>query len=137
MTDVLGAALPEDWSVDRLKKVVTYLSRGTAPEYVDDGPIRAISQAANQYGYLDWSRTRFHSYKGPASELKGYLEANDILVNSTGKGTLGRVCFFDGAPDNIPCMADSHVTIVRTDNRVANSRFTYYWLNSQTFQDYI
>ncbi|MWA04946.1 hypothetical protein F8568_032195 [Actinomadura sp. LD22] len=137
MSDVFGAELPAGWSATRLKSVVTYLRRGTAPDYVEKGEVRAISQAANQDDGLDWSRTRFHKSDGRPATLKGYLKAGDILVNSTGTGTLGRVGFFEGAPDDIPCMADGHVTIVRTDNAEANSRYAYYWLRSRLFQDYI
>lgn len=137
MTEVLGATLPQSWSVTRIKNVVAYLSRGTAPDYVDEGSVRAISQAANQDGYIDWTRTRFHNCNGDPSKLKGHLKPEDIMVNSTGTGTLGRVGFFEGAPDSFPCMADGHVTIVRTDTDVAHPRFAYYWLHSQPFQDYI
>lgn len=137
MSEVFGTALPKKWSATRLKSVVTYLSRGTAPDYVDDGDVRAISQAANQDGQLDWTRTRFHNFEGSPPKLKGYLKPGDTLINSTGTGTLGRVGFFQGAPDGIPCMADSHITIVRADSEVASPRYAYYWLRSQQFQDYV
>jgi type I restriction enzyme S subunit len=104
---------------------------------VDDGQVRAISQAANQEGGLDWSRTRFHKFDGDATKLKGYLQPDDVLINSTGTGTLGRVGYFNGAPDGIPCMADSHVTVVRTKSDELNPRFAYYWLSSQPFQEYV
>nr|WP_167535436.1 restriction endonuclease subunit S [Streptomyces nitrosporeus] len=113
------------------------LNRGSAPNYVDNGPVRAISQAANQSAGLDWSRTRFHNYDGNATKLKGYLRQEDVLINSTGTGTLGRVGFFTGAPDDIPCMADSHVTIARTKSDELHPRFAYYWLGSQPFQEYV
>jgi type I restriction enzyme S subunit len=104
---------------------------------VDDGRVRAISQAANQSGGLDWSRTRFHDFDGDATKLKGYLKPEDVLINSTGTGTLGRVGFFSSAPDDLPCMADSHVTVLRTKSDELHARFTYYWLGSRPFQDYV
>ncbi|MFI1015393.1 restriction endonuclease subunit S [Streptomyces sp. NPDC020965] len=99
--------------------------------------MRAISQAANQNGGLDWSRTRFHDFNGDATKLKGHLRPEDILINSTGTGTLGRVGFFSGAPDGLPCMADGHVTIARTKSDELHARFAYYWLGSQPFQEYM
>jgi type I restriction enzyme, S subunit len=130
-------ALPESWSWSPIKFTVTFLNRGTAPDYVDDGPVRAISQAANQASGLDWERTRFHNCSGDPRKLKGYLIPDDVLINSTGNGTLGRVGYFTAGPDDLPCIADGHVTVVRTDRDVADPRFMFYWLSSTPFQDYI
>lgn len=137
MTQVLGTALPENWTASRLKRVTSLLNRGSAPDYVDDGPVRAISQAANQPGGLDWARTRFHDATGDPRRLKGYLLPDDILINSTGTGTLGRIGYFQGGPDEIPCMADTHVTVARAIPPEVDSRFLYYWLSSIPFQEYI
>lgn len=130
-------ALPKSWSWSPLKFASTFLSRGTAPEYVDEGPVRAISQAANQATGLDWERTRFHSYSGDPRKLKGYLLPNDVLINSTGTGTLGRVGYFTADPDDLPCIADGHVTVARADRHIAEPRYMYYWLSSMPFQNYI
>ncbi|MEH0623937.1 restriction endonuclease subunit S [Streptomyces stelliscabiei] len=104
---------------------------------MDDGRVRAISQAANQADGINWSRTRFHEFDGDATKLKGHLQPEDVIINSTGTGTLGRVGFFSGAPDGIPCMADSHVTIARTKSDELHPRFAYYWLGSRPFQEYV
>ncbi|MGH3248972.1 MAG: restriction endonuclease subunit S [Trebonia sp.] len=137
MSTGLDIAIPHSWSWSPLKFATTYLNRGTAPDYIDDGPIRAISQAANQASGLDWQRTRFHDYNGDPRRLKGYLLPGDVLVNSTGNGTLGRVGYFMAGPDEIPCVADGHVTVVRADKYTADPRYMYYWLSSTPFQDYI
>ncbi|MBP0459937.1 restriction endonuclease subunit S [Streptomyces montanisoli] len=112
------------------------LNRGSAPNYVDAGPVRAVGQASNQSGGLDWGRTRFHDFLG-ATKIKGHLHKDDVLINSTGTGTLGRVGYFSGPPDGLPCMADSHVTIVRTKHEALLPRFAFYWLTSRAFQEYI
>ncbi|MGW0495615.1 restriction endonuclease subunit S [Streptomyces sp. NPDC003007] len=137
MTSVLGLPLPHGWSSSPLKHVTTALNRGSAPIYVEDGPVHAVSQAANQPGGLDWSRTRFHAYSGDPRKLKGYLQPGDVIINSTGTGTLGRVGQFLSSPDGSPCMADGHVTIARADLRELHPRFAYYWLASQPFQEYV
>lgn len=136
MTSVLGIDLPARWSVAPLKHATSFLNRGSAPDYVEAGPIRAISQAANQPGGIDWERTRFHAFDGSPTSLKGYLHRDDVLINSTGTGTLGRVGYFIGAPDGLPCMADSHVTIARTKSELY-PRFAFYWLGSRPFQEYV
>jgi type I restriction enzyme S subunit len=137
VTELLGISLPETWSRSSLKRVTSFLNRGTAPDYVDDGPVRVVGQAANQDAGIDWSRTRFHDYHSDPTKLKGYLEPSDVIINSTGTGTLGRVGFFDGAPDGMPCVADGHVSIARFIPDEVHPRFAYYWMRSQPFQDYI
>jgi type I restriction enzyme S subunit len=120
-----------------LKYVTTLVTRGTAPDYSDVGAIRVIGQAANQNAGVDWSATRRHACTGPARSLKGYLRPQDILVNSTGTGTLGRVGYFTSGPDELPCVVDGHVTLVRADTDVVDPRYLYYQLASRAFYDYI
>lgn len=137
MTDVLGIQLPHSWSSTPLKHVTTFLGRGSAPTYIDVGQVRVISQASNQSDGIDWSRTRFHDFSGDPTTLKGFLYPDDVIINSTGTGTLGRVGYFSYSPDGRPCMADSHVTVVRTKTDELLPRFAYYWLKSQPFQEYV
>jgi type I restriction enzyme, S subunit len=137
MSTVLGVTLPNSWSAAPLKHVTSLLNRGSAPDYVDVGPVRAISQASNQASGLDWSRTRFHEFSGNPANLKGHLRPNDVLINSTGTGTLGRIGYFTDSPDGLPCMADSHVTIARAKTDELDARFSYYWLSSRPFQEYV
>ena len=57
-----------------------------------------------------------------------YLLNNDIIVNSTGIGTLGRVGLYttNDNPLSIPIVSDSHITVVRVYNLI--SLFIYYVL---------
>lgn len=137
MSAVIGVELPRSWSASRLKYATSLLNRGSAPNYADEGQVRVISQAANQSSGLDWTRTRFHACVGDHRGLKGLLSAQDVLINSTGTGTLGRIGHFASPIDGIPCMADSHVTVARFDPGVMHPRFAFYWLASAPFQKYV
>ncbi|MEV6902368.1 restriction endonuclease subunit S [Amycolatopsis sp. NPDC051372] len=136
-TGLDGVTIPSEWSWVPLSTVTTVLRRGTAPEYVDEGALRVVGQASNQDSGIDWERARFHEFKGDARKLKGYLVERDVIVNSTGTGTLGRVGHFLGAPDSLPCIADSHVTVVRPNPEILNSRYLYYYLSSAPYQHYM
>lgn len=131
-----GLELPAEWQWWPLKHAARAINRGSAPDYVDDGPVWAVSQAVNQPNRLDWDRARFHG--GPrVAGLKGLLAPDDILINSTGRGTLGRIGYFTQSPDNRPAMADGHVTRVKTNTQVLDPRFGYYYFSSEPFQHYI
>ncbi|SCG53796.1 type I restriction enzyme, S subunit [Micromonospora echinaurantiaca] len=132
-----GLGIPASWRWLPLKRAVLSINRGSAPEYVDDGPVWAVSQAANQPEGIDWSRARFHAFAGNPLNLKGFLRKGDVLLNSTGRGTLGRVGYFSETPDGRPAMADGHVTRVRVSPDVLDSRYAYYYLSSEPFQHYI
>lgn len=133
-TGLDGVVLPLQWQWSQLRHVTSVLRRGTTPQYVDEGLTYVVGQASNQEDRIDWRRARFHAHEGDPKKLKGYLQSNDILVNSTGTGTLGRVGYFTGGPDARPCVADSHITVVRSRLDELDSRFAYYYLSSHPFQ---
>ncbi|EKY11488.1 hypothetical protein HMPREF9075_00659, partial [Capnocytophaga sp. oral taxon 332 str. F0381] len=66
------------------------------------------------------------------------LKDNDILVNSTGTGTVGRVGMFSKEilgdyPFIVP---DSHISVVRLSSKM-NSYYIYEVMNSMIIQQYI
>ena len=60
--------------------------------------------------------------------LKFYLKQNDVLINSTGTGTLGRVCLVEKNP-NPSTFADGHVTIVRSKIELLEAKFLFSFLS--------
>lgn len=137
MSRTNDAGFSRRWPTVPLKHVTCVLNRGTAPNYVDTGAVRVIGQAANRDEGIDWGRTRFHGFDGDPTRIKGFLRRNDIIINSTGTGTLGRVGFFGESPDGTPCIADGHLTIARVRDEELDARFAYYWLSSKPFQEHI
>ncbi|MBD2141153.1 restriction endonuclease subunit S [Anabaena sp. FACHB-1250] len=65
-----------------------------------------------------------------------FLETGDLLLNSTGTGTLGRVCIYIHE-ENIykKVVADSHVTVIRPI--LIESKFIYFWIASDFVQSEI
>lgn len=64
------------------------------------------------------------------------MQDADIVVNSTGTGTMGRVGLFRDTDriGDMPIVPDSHVTVVRFGN-VSTALYMYYYLKSQ--QEYL
>ncbi len=94
-----------------LMSVVDYLNRGVAPRYTDDrSQLRVLNQKCVRDGRVSLTPSRRTlSDKVPSEKM---LRRHDVLVNSTGMGTLGRVARWMGQE---ACTVDSHVTIVRFD----------------------
>ena len=84
------------------------LSRGIAPKYDDAAPGLVINQKCIRDGRLNLKLARSQSKEVKEDRL---VQLGDVLINSTGAGTLGRVAQVRVAiPD---CTVDTHVTIVR------------------------
>ncbi|MGH3274074.1 MAG: restriction endonuclease subunit S [Streptosporangiaceae bacterium] len=99
---------PED--VD-LASVVEFLNRGPSPRYTEDrSQLRVLNQKCIRDGRVCLAPSRRTlSDKVPGGKM---LRPHDVLVNSTGMGTLGRVARWTREE---ACTVDSHVTIVRFD----------------------
>ncbi|EOD5215658.1 hypothetical protein LJG46_31720 [Pseudomonas aeruginosa] len=80
-------------SADRalLSDLVTYLNRGVAPKYVEAGGIRVYNQKCVRDQRISEGPSRRTQASHRSTQMEKELRQFDILVNSTGVGTLGRV----------------------------------------------
>ncbi|MFD1792258.1 restriction endonuclease subunit S [Ochrobactrum teleogrylli] len=103
--------LPAGWEERQVGDVTLLLRRGLAPSYSDEG-ILVINQKCIRNKAVNLALARRHdAAKRPANDR--LLEEYDVVVNSTGVGTLGRVATVRGLKQ--AATADSHVTICRAD----------------------
>lgn len=100
--------VPKGWERKPVTALTTFLSRGIAPHYDDDAQGLVINQKCVRNGRLDMSFARRQSREFKPDRQ---VQPGDVLVNSTGEGTLGRVAQVLGSIPN--CTVDTHVTIVR------------------------
>ena len=116
----------------KLKYVADYIQRGDAPTYVDSNGVPVINQACVQSSGVDQSKIKLHDPED-SERITAWLKKNDVLINSTGTGTLGRVAHILDEP--VPStFADGHVTIVRDTARRFESRYLFYVLSIQQEQ---
>jgi type I restriction enzyme S subunit len=100
--------MPKGWERKPLGELTTHLKRGIAPDYDDTADGLVINQKCIRDGHLHVAFARRQSREfGPERQLR----VGDVLVNSTGEGTLGRVAQVKHAIEN--CTVDTHVTILR------------------------
>jgi type I restriction enzyme S subunit len=110
-----------NWSTKPLGNLCRLISRGTAPVYVEHSEVLAIGQRCVASTGFTPDFARPHSHRAMSNVLKP--ESGDVLLNSTGTGTIGRSVVFNSPGTFI---VDGHVTVMRPQAELADSR----WLNS-------
>ncbi len=123
IADEVPFEIPDSWEWVRLKELVQKeIKRGKSPSYIDHSSVMVFAQKCNvKTGGIDMSLAKYLDEKTFSKyPFDEYMQDNDIVINSTGNGTLGRIGIFhdtDRINDSI-IVPDSHVTIVRTINLV-------------------
>ena len=103
-----GGTAPDGWENVTLEDITALVSRGITPKYADDTDQIVINQKCIRNHMIDLSFARSHR---PKVINDKWLRFGDLLINSTGDGTLGRAAQVWFQPHNLT--VDSHVTIVR------------------------
>ena len=106
--------IPEGWLTTTLGSITSRIKRGLSPAYSDGYGVLVLNQKCIREFMVDTSKARRHD---PAvRSIEGLLlEVGDVLVNSTGVGTLGRVAQVLHIQES--SIIDSHVTLVRPDKK--------------------
>ena len=110
--------VPEGWGRNTLAELACFLKRGITPAYDDEAEGLVINQKCIRDGRVNLGLARNQSKEVKPERL---LQLGDVLVNSTGEGTLGRIAQVKTLLPN--CTVDTHVTIVRPKEGVARHYF--------------
>ena len=132
--------VPESWEWTTIGKLCSFLSRGKSPKYSEERKYPVFAQKCNLYdGDISLEKARFLDPETIIKWRDEYkLIDGDILVNSTGTGTVGRTRLFhsDVLGDFPFVVPDSHVSVVRTFEEI-ESKFVLAFLSSDYGQTYI
>jgi type I restriction enzyme S subunit len=115
--------IPEGWLLSTLGEQCVYLNRGISPKYIEEGGVLVLNQKCIRDFSLDSSKGRRHD-PNQRSVSGRELQVGDVLVNSTGVGTLGRVAQVLWLDEET--IVDSHVTVVRSGSSL-NSAYLGQW----------
>lgn len=115
--------MPENWKLEKIKFLCKKIERGTTPNYTDAPLTRVINQATFSKGFFDTKNIKYSTKNAQTS--RGLVKKGDVLIASTGGGVLGKVFYFNQSGIYV---ADSHVTILRTNDKY-KSKFAYYVLS--------
>jgi type I restriction enzyme S subunit len=115
--------IPKGWSVNSLDYICTEICRGFTSKYVEKSDLINLNQKVNKGQILEKQHFKFYDNNTQVPQNK-YIQKNDILLNSLGQGTLGRVHLYKENSHNI--VADQHITILRAG---LGSNYVYHYLN--------
>ena len=139
-SDIIDAELfdiPSNWKWVPLGDLCIFLSRGKSPKYSEVKKIPVLAQKCNQAQRIELDKALFLD-ESSAEKWPGYfrLRNNDIVINSTGTGTIGRVGLFKSevlSGQYEFMVPDSHITVARIGNNVV-PKYIYYALRTRTIQ---
>jgi len=132
--DEIPFEIPNTWGWLRLENCCSKeIRRGKSPKYTDASRTLVFAQKCNtKYAGIDVGLALYLDEntlsKYPAGE---YMQDGDVVINSTGTGTLGRVGLYQIADNRscLPIVPDSHVTIIRSFNSI-QSFYLYAFLKA-------
>lgn len=118
--------VPEGWERREISTMCSFLGRGISPAYDDEGESIVVNQKCIRNRMLSMAPARRQRKEFPEEKSLRFF---DVLINSTGTGTLGRVaqCWFTPEATTF----DSHVTVARPNETVEPYWFGYAMLEME------
>lgn len=104
--------MTEGWKTKKLGDVCDLLNRGISPKYLEEGGVCVLNQKCIRNHQINYEPSRRHDLSEKKVSEGRFIQLGDVLVNSTGTGTLGRVAQVREEPVE-PTTVDSHITVVR------------------------
>lgn len=99
--------LPEGWRMGTVGELAEVIIAGVIPNYTENSEFKVLGQRCVHDHRIDMNFAKTHMPKFNCP----YVKNGDILINSTGSGTLGRAGQIFDAPSNLAF--DSNMTLVR------------------------
>ena len=122
------------WDKIFIEEIASLVSRGKTPKYVEKSKIEVINQACIYWEKIKFENIKYHEDKKDIL----ILQDQDILINSTGTGTLGRVnIFIKNEEKDIIYTIDTHITLLRLKQWKSNSIYLKNYFRIPIIQKYL
>ena len=123
--------IPEEWNLIRLCNVTQNIFLGRTPIYSENENNNFIvGQKNNQANGIDFSDIKYgeESFYSQREE-KEFLKYGDILLNTLGGGSVGRIGYWN-IKNNKKYITDGHLMVIRAKKNY-DAKFLYYAMMSQ------
>jgi type I restriction enzyme S subunit len=103
-----------DWIEKTLGEVTSFIAKGIPPKYSEEeskDTIRVLNQKCNRNFEISYSESRIHDCAQKKVPTDKMLKVGDVLINSTGTGTAGRVAQMMEV--TAPTTIDGHMILLR------------------------
>ncbi len=121
------------WMTKPLGEVTSYIAKGIPPKYAeieDENTIYVLNQKCNRNFSISYSDARLNNTLLKKVPDEKMLRDGDVLINSTGTGTAGRVAQMDIVER--PTTFDAHMIVLRPTAEIEFRYFGYSIKNQQS-----
>ena len=118
--------MTSEWHEVPLRELVGYISKGIAPSYAEEASettIRVLNQKCNRNFRISYGDSRLHDTLKKKVPPERHVKPDDILINSTGAGTAGRIAQIEDVPS--ATTIDGHMTLIRSNGKVTQKFLGY------------
>ena len=131
--------IPSNWAWVRLDDICSFIHRGKSPKYSPIKKYPVVAQKCNQWDGFSIEKAKFIDPQSISLyNDEHFLQNRDLMWNSTGLGTLGRMAIYYTILNPYElAIADSHVTVIRPYKTHIVSEYLYYYFASNTVQSVI
>lgn len=124
-----------EWLEKTLGELTSFMTKGIPPKYVEEAgedTIKVLNQKCNRNYRISYSESRLHDNGAKKAPEDKMLMDFDVLINSTGTGTAGRVAQIWHVPE--PTTLDGHMILMRPAQEIDP---LYYGYAIKSFQPQI
>lgn len=123
-------------TIEESPELVIDLFRGKSPKYKSGSNSFILNQKCNRWNSIDMNFVKPVDNNWIKSiENKYFTKKGDVLINSTGEGTIGRASYIKKEHEGL--LYDSHLLLLRLNNQVINSEFFVEIFNSEYGQNQV
>ena len=115
-----------EWISKLLGEITSFIAKGIPPKYIEEEnqyTVRVLNQKCNRNFEISYDESRIHNAALKKVPENKFLRYGDVLINSTGAGTAGRVAQLFNIPS--PTIIDGHMILLRPTDEVDSLYYGY------------